>query len=108
MLIVVRSVVGLTARRGALQLVSKGVGPFLPGEMPLLREFHGECKRLRLPLFCKHWTFFVTRQTRQCVEMAGGCKCRFKRAQDSRPTCRGIQNREQKPGSPKVPALQSR
>src|SRR2546421_7418299 len=108
MLIVMRTIVRLTALGRPLQFVSKRVGPFLPREIPLLREFHRDCKRLRLPWFCKHGTFLVTRQTRQGVELARGCKCRLKRAQDSHPTYRGTQNREENPASPKAPVLQSR
>src|SRR4029077_10075647 len=54
MFVVMRAVVGLTAIGGGLELLRKRRGPFLPSEMPMLGEFHGKRKRLRLPRFGKH------------------------------------------------------
>ena len=65
MLVVTRAVVGLTAIGGGLEFVRERGCPFLPGEMPLLRELDGERERLRLPGLGKYRALCISRQARQ-------------------------------------------
>ena len=68
MVIVMRAVVGLTAIAAALSSSASAAGPFLPSEMPLLGEFHGERKRLSLPRLGKHRPAVVARESRQRLQ----------------------------------------
>ena len=49
MLVIVGAIVWLAALDGVLEFVGKCGSPFLPGEVALLRQRHGEREGLRLP-----------------------------------------------------------
>src|SRR5260370_14392366 len=99
MLVVTRTVVGLAAVCGRLELIGERSRPFLPREMPLLGELDGECERLGLPGLGKHGPALVARQTRQRREVFG-LRNGIKPAQGSHPTWRDIQNRAAQPVLP--------
>src|SRR5215472_1199495 len=65
MIIVMGAVVGFTGSRGGVELVGQRGCPFLPGEIPLFGEFHGERKRLCLPRLGKYRLAFILRKPRQ-------------------------------------------
>lgn len=44
MMVVARPIVGLTSIGRCLEFISKGGGPFIPGEVPKLGQFDGERK----------------------------------------------------------------
>ena len=64
MVIVARTVIGLTAAGGCSEFVGEGCRPFFPGEMPLLRKLDRERERLGLPRLGKHSALFISRQAR--------------------------------------------
>src|SRR5258708_3104445 len=61
--VVARTVVGLSAIGGRLEFFGKRGGPFLPGEIALLGEFHCEGKCLCLPWFGKYRALLVPRHS---------------------------------------------
>src|SRR5713101_2135511 len=61
MVIVSRAVVRLTATGGGLEFIGERGRPFLPGEIPLLRELDRERESLGLPRLGKHRPLRVAR-----------------------------------------------
>src|ERR1700691_3274483 len=64
-MVVPRTIHRFTARRVELQLIGKRRRPFIPRELPLLRQLDGERKRLSLPWLRKHWPTRIAWQSRQ-------------------------------------------
>ena len=87
MIIVMGAVVGFAEGRGSLELVGKRGCPFLPGEMPLFGEFHGERKCLGLPRLGKYRFALILRKPRQRLD-ALGFPDGIRRTQGNRPTGR--------------------
>ena len=87
MVVIVRSIVWLTALGGRLEFACKRRGPFLPREVTLLGELDGERERLGLPGLGEYRAAFVARKLRQRRERLW-IGSSITRAQGSRPTCR--------------------
>src|SRR5713101_8537832 len=63
--VIMRAIVAFAAVGGGFEFCGEGSGPFLPGEMPLLGEFHGKSKGLGLPRLGENRTAGVARKLRQ-------------------------------------------
>ena len=64
MVIELRAVIRFAAGLGGLEFIGERARPFLPGKVPLFREFDRQRERLRLPWFCKHGAFLIEGQER--------------------------------------------
>src|SRR5579864_8747579 len=90
-MVIVGAIINFAPIGGPLYFFRQRGRPFLPSEMPLLRELNGKRKRLCLPRLCEHWPALVARQLWQGRE-ALFVRNRFRRVQGSHPTCPGRQN----------------
>ncbi len=63
--VVVRAIIGVAAVCGSLEFAGERGGPFFPGEMALLGEFHGESEGLGLPGLGKDRTTGIAGKLRQ-------------------------------------------
>src|SRR5215831_623708 len=91
MVVVMGTIVWLSAIFGRLHFGCQCRCPFLPCEVPLLGESDRHGERLSLPGLGEHRAFFIAGNTRQSVQTFG-VKIRIRCAQDSHPTCRGKRN----------------
>src|ERR1700756_5804460 len=106
MVIVTRAVVGLTAARGGAEFIGQRDRPFLPSELPLLRELDCERERFGLPRFGKHRVVCISRKAMEYCK-AFEFRNRIRLAQGSRPTYRRKPHRAARPGRPTVRSRRS-
>src|SRR5215469_5492673 len=65
MFVVMRAIIRLTAVGSGLQLFGESRSPLLPGEVPLLGQFNGECECLGLPRLREHGSAIIARKLRK-------------------------------------------
>src|SRR5580693_1850294 len=100
------AIVGLAAVGGGFEFGGEGGGPFLPGEVALLGEFHGHSEGLGLPGFGENRTSGIAGKLRQVGKNLRSANW-FKLGQGSHPTCRDRRNLFAEPARPKVREQQS-
>src|SRR5260370_17239409 len=91
MVVVVGAIVGFAAVGGGFEFGGECGGPFLPGEMALLGELHGESEGLGLPRLGEDGTTGIAGKLRQSGKTLGFAN-RVMLGQGSRPIDQGRRN----------------